>query len=243
MIRINLLPFRAARKKENVRRQISVFLLSVILLGLIVFLFNRHLDNQIAKWDSKVKTAEAELADLRDTIKEINQVKAFIATLNKKIEVIENLEQNRTESAYMLSMLSDVVKEASPHTKGASAATATIASTGGKASKKSDRRLWFNRLSFDNHRVAIQGVALDNQTVADFMTRLEKVNRLKPADRSAEESDEQWAQRLQTGRVFSSVTLINTQQQTFKDNVKLKSFSISCTKAAQVKKVNETKGS
>ena len=32
MIRINLLPFRAARKKENVRRQISLFLLSLAFL-------------------------------------------------------------------------------------------------------------------------------------------------------------------------------------------------------------------
>ena len=35
MIRINLLPFRAARKKENVRRQVSVFLLSLVLVVII----------------------------------------------------------------------------------------------------------------------------------------------------------------------------------------------------------------
>ena len=32
MIRINLLPFRAARKKENIKRQISIYVLTVILL-------------------------------------------------------------------------------------------------------------------------------------------------------------------------------------------------------------------
>jgi type IV pilus assembly protein PilN len=31
MIRINLLPFRAARKRENIRRQISVYIGIVIL--------------------------------------------------------------------------------------------------------------------------------------------------------------------------------------------------------------------
>jgi len=36
MIRINLLPFRAARKKENIRRQISVFVLSVVCLALLM---------------------------------------------------------------------------------------------------------------------------------------------------------------------------------------------------------------
>ncbi|RLB32469.1 MAG: pilus assembly protein PilN, partial [Deltaproteobacteria bacterium] len=30
MIRINLLPFRAARKKENIKRQISIFVLTTL---------------------------------------------------------------------------------------------------------------------------------------------------------------------------------------------------------------------
>ena len=37
MIRINLLPFRSARKKENIRRQLSIFLLSLILAVVAIF--------------------------------------------------------------------------------------------------------------------------------------------------------------------------------------------------------------
>lgn len=37
MIRINLLPYRAAQKKENIRRQISIFLLLLILMTLALF--------------------------------------------------------------------------------------------------------------------------------------------------------------------------------------------------------------
>ena len=40
MIRINLLPFRAARKKENIRRQVSIFLLSLAFLLIILFYYN-----------------------------------------------------------------------------------------------------------------------------------------------------------------------------------------------------------
>ena len=35
MIRINLLPFRAARRRENVRRQTSIFFLSVVLVTIV----------------------------------------------------------------------------------------------------------------------------------------------------------------------------------------------------------------
>jgi type IV pilus assembly protein PilN len=40
MIRINLLPFRAARKKENIRRQLSIYVLSVVCLLLLMGLFS-----------------------------------------------------------------------------------------------------------------------------------------------------------------------------------------------------------
>ena len=47
MIRINLLPFRAARKKENIRRQVSIFLLSLVFLLIILFYYNSSLSSQI----------------------------------------------------------------------------------------------------------------------------------------------------------------------------------------------------
>ncbi|MEZ4550229.1 MAG: hypothetical protein R2874_07060 [Desulfobacterales bacterium] len=46
MIRINLLPYRAARSKENIRRQISVFLLSFILLLVVLIVYNGHLNGK-----------------------------------------------------------------------------------------------------------------------------------------------------------------------------------------------------
>ena len=39
MIRINLLPFRSTRKKENIRRQLSIFVLSLILAVVAYFSF------------------------------------------------------------------------------------------------------------------------------------------------------------------------------------------------------------
>ena len=43
MIRINLLPYRAARKKENIRIQFNIFIGSLILVALAIFYFNSHL--------------------------------------------------------------------------------------------------------------------------------------------------------------------------------------------------------
>ena len=53
MIRINLLPFRSARKKENIRRQLSIFVLSLILTVVAIFGVNLLLDSQIGDLNSR----------------------------------------------------------------------------------------------------------------------------------------------------------------------------------------------
>jgi len=61
MIRINLLPFRAARKKENVRRQLTVFFLSMALLVVAVFAVQWWLSSRVSSLDRKLKQTQAEL--------------------------------------------------------------------------------------------------------------------------------------------------------------------------------------
>ena len=59
MIRINLLPFRKARKKENVRQQISIFILVVIFLTLGMSYFALALNRKIQNLDNRIKTSTA----------------------------------------------------------------------------------------------------------------------------------------------------------------------------------------
>jgi len=47
MIRINLLPFRAARRKENVRRQISILSLSLVLVAIGLSYYQLTLGSKI----------------------------------------------------------------------------------------------------------------------------------------------------------------------------------------------------
>ena len=63
MIRINLLPFRAARKKENVRRQVSIFFLSLILTTIIAFIYNFMLGQKIHGLERKIEDTKTQLVD------------------------------------------------------------------------------------------------------------------------------------------------------------------------------------
>lgn len=146
MIRINLLPFRAARKKENIRRQISIFLLSLAFLLIILFYYNFSLNSKIGNLDASIKTTKAALGKYEKINKEIAQIKKKLTNLKKKMAVMDTLEANRFIPVKLLDTMTQVIVP---------------------------KRMWFTRLNTKGGKVQISGVALDNTTVADFMIRLE----------------------------------------------------------------------
>jgi type IV pilus assembly protein PilN len=146
MIRINLLPFRAARKKENVRRQISIFLLSFVFLLVVVIYYNVNLNQQIDRLKVKNKETTAQLEKYKKINKEIAEIKKKLALLNQKIDVINNLNGSRTEAVLLLdSMTKLIVPE----------------------------RMWFTSFTLNGNKIALKGVAMDERTIADFMKNLE----------------------------------------------------------------------
>jgi type IV pilus assembly protein PilN len=146
MIRINLLPFRADRKKENVRRQVSLFLLSMALLLIIAFYYNWVLGSKINKFNKSIKNTNAELAKYNEINKEIARIKKNLENLRKKMAVIEQLEANRYAPVVLMDTMTQVLVA---------------------------KRMWFNELVVNDKTVKIVGIALDEKTVADFMVRLQ----------------------------------------------------------------------
>ncbi len=188
MIRINLLPFRTARKKENVRRQLSVFFLSMVLLLVAMFGVHLWLSMRVSSLDKKLKHAQTELDKYNKINEEIAQIKKKLENLNKKMAVMADLESNRHEPTRLMEAMTHVVVP---------------------------KRMWFTRLVEKDKTVSLDGIALDNKTVADFMVRLEKCG------------------------LFSTVSL-KTLKQTVVQNSNLKSFAILCVKKAPPKP-SETK--
>ena len=155
MIRINLLPFRAARKKENIRRQVSIFVLSLILVLLGLFGFNHYLGSQIDDLNDEIKTANTELNKYNEINKEIAKIKKTLENLKKKMDVINTLELSRHAPVRLMETLTKTV----------------IA-----------KRMWFTRMESKEATVDIHGIALDNKTVADFMVRLEQCGLFSEVD-------------------------------------------------------------
>jgi type IV pilus assembly protein PilN len=146
MIRINLLPFRTDRKKENVRRQVSLFLLSLVLVLLVLFYYNFSLNSKIGKLNKKIKTTNTELKEYNEINKEIARIKKNLEILQKKMAVIAQLQSDRYAPVILMDTMTQVLVS---------------------------KRMWFTDLSVEEKTVKISGIALDEKTVADFMIRLQ----------------------------------------------------------------------
>jgi type IV pilus assembly protein PilN len=146
MIRINLLPFRSARKKENIRRQISIFALSGVLLAVSLFGCHLLLANRVAAKAQAVADAKAELAQLEKKLNEIKEIKKMLESIRRKTAVIEDLELSRQASVRMLDAMAQLVVE---------------------------DQMYLTHLKVSENLLEVAGIAADNQTIANFMTRLE----------------------------------------------------------------------
>ncbi len=155
MIRINLLPFRSDRKKENIRRQVSIFLLSLAFMLIILFYYNFSLNSKIDNLNAKIKDTNSELEKYEKINKEIAEIKKKLDNLKKKMAVMDTLEAGRFAPIRLMDAMTQVVVP---------------------------KRMWFTSLQSKGQRVAISGVALDNTTVADFMVRLENSGLFKEVD-------------------------------------------------------------
>ena len=155
MIRINLLPFRAARKKENIRRQVSIFMLSLAFTLIIFFYYNSRLSNKVDSLNTNIMHTKTELAKYNKINDEIAQIKKKLSNLNKKVAVMKTLEANRFEPTRLLDVMTQVIVP---------------------------KRMWFTSLESKGNKVRINGTALDNKTVADFMVRLEDCGLFKEVD-------------------------------------------------------------
>ena len=155
MIRINLLPFRLARKKENIRRQVSVFLLSIVLIMVALVWLTLSVDSKISRTKQKIEVVKAESLRFKKQADRVTELKKKLKALNDKLKVVESLKTYRDEQQVLLEDLAERIVKT---------------------------RMWLTSIKSDRQSVLLKGVAFDNPTIADFMRNLEKSSLFNSVD-------------------------------------------------------------
>jgi type IV pilus assembly protein PilN len=151
MIRINLLPFRAARKRENVKRHITVYIASVCVALVAMGGIYIERSSTLSGLKDDENRLNQELVGYQKELQEIKELENKIKEINSKLSVIKDLEKGKTGPVYLLSDIADAVPK---------------------------DKLWLTSLKESQGTLSLSGTAMDNETVSLFMKRLKNTEQV-----------------------------------------------------------------
>ncbi|MGZ3513103.1 MAG: PilN domain-containing protein [Thermodesulfobacteriota bacterium] len=175
MIKINLLLARKEKKKVGLRKEIVVLIasLAILVAGLIVFQW--RLEKEKEDTLTKISDTKKEIAYYKSLTTEVVKAREAQKSLQDKLNVINTLRKEKAGAAKVLDELSIDKPE----------------------------KLQLESLKKDGSKLGIEGIALDDETIANFMTNLRK------------------------SKLFRGIDLI-VSEQVEQSKVKLKKFILSC---------------
>jgi type IV pilus assembly protein PilN len=111
MIHINLLPVRAAKKREFGRQQLVLFVLILLLAGIgNYFVYNRF-ESEVRSLDKQIATTRSEIAQLEKTIGEVKSIKEDKKALEDKLKILDTLKKGRTGPVKVLDELATIIPQ------------------------------------------------------------------------------------------------------------------------------------
>jgi type IV pilus assembly protein PilN len=145
MIKINLLPVRAARKKETAIQQLAITGIVVVVIALIVASLYMVKRVQVSATKDDIVAANNKINELKTKIGKLEELKTLKEQVKKKLNVLSQLRKNKTGPAQRLATLSDLTPE----------------------------KLWLTNYSESGQDVKISGIASTEELIAQFMKALE----------------------------------------------------------------------
>jgi len=175
MIKINLLLARKEKKKVGIRKEFIILILSVVLLVGVLGVIHYLLEKEKSDTQAKISQTKKEIAYYKSLTTEVLKAKEAQKVLLDKLNVINSLRKEKSGPAKVLDELSIDKPE----------------------------KIHLESVKKEGSRLGIEGIALDDETIANFMTNLRK------------------------SKLFKNVDLV-VSEQVEQSKIKLKKFILSC---------------
>ncbi|HBT83218.1 MAG: hypothetical protein A2091_02855 [Desulfuromonadales bacterium GWD2_61_12] len=175
MIYINLLPVRAAQKKEKLVEQIFVLVVAIALVVASCVGVYGVLLSKIFIEKSEILQKEQHIANLQKKIQEVKNFEKLQKDLRTKLDILDKLKAGRSGPTHLLDELASAIPD----------------------------KLWLESYKEAGGKIALSGLAMNEEAVAVFM------------------------QNLDSSAYFKDVEL-QVLDQALKSKIKLNKFSILC---------------
>jgi type IV pilus assembly protein PilN len=111
MIKINLLPVRAAKKREFGRQQIILFALVLVLASIGNYFWYSNVETQKEQLDQQIARTHAEIAQLEKTIGEVKSIKEDKKALEDKLKILDTLKKGRLGPVKVMDELATIIPQ------------------------------------------------------------------------------------------------------------------------------------
>ena len=146
MIRINLLPYRAARRQNQILQHIAAFLVVVSVAAAGIFIVDLFKTSELTALEDEFSEIKAQNDILRIKIGKIKDLDKLREDVERKLELVDQLQQGRFYSLLTLSGLADLIPE----------------------------NVWLSEIKDSNGKLSIRGMGESNKAVANFMRALDE---------------------------------------------------------------------
>jgi len=167
MIKINLLPYRAERKKELIVQQLILAIVPLILTVVVVVLFWISITADINAAQQQIATVKQDIEQSKVKLKEIDDYKKNKEMLTKKMDVIAKLQKGKSGPVHLIEELSTCLP-------------------GG---------LWLTSVKQKGMALEITGKALDNIAISNYMINLDRSPYIDAVDLKQIKTDRQQSQK------------------------------------------------
>ncbi|NOR23676.1 MAG: pilus assembly protein PilN [Desulforhopalus sp.] len=147
MLKINLLPVRQLKKRANAKNQLLGMLLLFLLVITVLGVTGALQANKISNLGVDIKALQKEKDSYTPTLQKIARLKKDREEYFRKTEIIKKL---KSDSSLTVRTLDEV------------------------ANRVDNQRMWLESLNQQTSSLRLSGVALDNQTIAQFMDHLKE---------------------------------------------------------------------
>lgn len=145
MIKINLLPVRAAKKKETAVQQLVLAGVSLAVVVVVCLTAYGIYWGKVSAAKNDIATANKKIEELKKKIGKLEELKSLKDQVKKKLDVLAQLRKNKTGPAQRLATLSDSTPE----------------------------QLWLTAYSENGAEIRMSGLAYTEELIASFMRTLE----------------------------------------------------------------------
>ena len=178
MIRINLLPVREERRKASARQLALVMVAALMGSVLLAAALHAKVRHDISSTREQTLATQKAIDQFAPQLKQVEEFKKTKAEIEQKLDVIQGLNEARSGPVHMLD-------ELATHTPD---------------------RIWITKVSVHSGRLTMEGMSLDNELVALFLTALEESPYFKDVELVETKAKEKDGFRLNSFEVSGVLT-------------------------------------